>query len=274
MLNVTVLGANGRMGGCLVRLLGESAGQQLVAAVTEPGHSCVGQDAGSAAGLAACGITITDRLAEAVQAGDVVIDFTSPAALAANLAACVAARRPVVIGTTGLTAEQQAELAGAAREIPVLYGRNMSLGIAVLSELARQASRLLGPDYDVEISEAHHRHKKDSPSGTALQLGEAVAAARDLPLAEVAATGRHGPDSARKPGEIGFSSLRAGGIIGEHTVLLASDEELLQIRHEALDRAVFARGALRAAAWLAGQPPGLYSMREVLGLDSERLAGH
>jgi 4-hydroxy-tetrahydrodipicolinate reductase len=266
MQGVTVLGANGRMGGSLVRLLAGGHSQQLAGAVTEPGHPCVGQDAGTAAGLPAAGVLLTDRLAEAVRAGDVVIDFTTPAAFAANLAACVAAGRPVVIGTTGLGEAEQALLADAARQIAIVYGRNMSLGVAVLGELVRLAAALLGPDYDIEITEAHHRHKKDAPSGTALELGEAAAAGRGEALSQVAVAGRHGPDCPRRPGEIGFAALRAGGIIGEHRVLFGSDEELVEIRHEALDRALFARGALRAAQWLAGRRPGLYAMRDVLGL--------
>lgn len=266
MQGVTVLGANGRMGSSLVRLLAASRSQRLAGAVTEPGHPCVGQDAGTVAGLPATGVAVTDRLEQAVGAADVVIDFTTPAALAANLAACVAAGRPVVIGTTGLGEAEQALLATAATRIAIVYGRNMSLGVAVLGELVRLAAGLLGPGYDIEITEAHHRHKKDAPSGTALELGEAAAAGRGQPLGQLAVAGRHGPDCPRRPGEIGFSALRAGGIIGEHRVLFGSDEELVEIRHEALDRALFARGAVRAAEWLAGRAPGLYAMRDVLGL--------
>lgn len=266
MQGVTVLGANGRMGGSLVRLLAGNPAQRLAGAVTEPGHSGVGQDAGTMAGLPVAGVVLTDRLDEAVKAADVVIDFTTPAAFAANLAACVAANRPAVIGTTGLGEAEQALLADAARQIAIVYGRNMSLGIAVLGELVRMAAGLLGPGYDVEITEAHHRHKKDAPSGTALELGEAAAAGHGQTLSRVAVAGRHGPDCPRRPGEIGIAALRAGGIIGEHRVLFGSDEELVEIRHEALDRALFARGALRAALWLDGRPPGLYVMRDVLGL--------
>jgi len=267
MQGVTILGASGRMGGSLIRLLAGSGSQRLVAAVTEPGHPSIGQDAGTVAGLPAMGITVTDRLHEAVSAGDVIIDFTAPAAFAANLAACVSAGRAAVIGTTGLGEAEQRQLADAGRQIAIVYGRNMSLGIAVLGELVRLAAGLLGTDYDIEITEAHHRHKKDAPSGTALELGEAAAAGRGRPLGQVAVPGRHGPDCLRRPGEIGFAALRAGGIIGEHRVLFGSDEELVEIRHEALDRALFARGALCAAQWLAGRPPGLYAMRDVLGLE-------
>jgi len=266
MQGVAVLGANGRMGGSLIRLLAGSQTQRLVAAVTEPGHACIGEDAGTVAGLPAAGVRMTDQPADAASLADVVIDFTSPAAFPANLAACVAAGRPVVIGTTGLAEAQQRQLAEAGRRIAIVYGRNMSLGVAVIGELVRLAAGLLGPEYDIEITEAHHRHKRDAPSGTALELGEAAAAGRGLPMAQLAVAGRHGADCRRQPGEIGFAALRAGGIIGEHRVLFGSDEELVEVRHEALDRALFARGALRAGQWLAGRPPGVYAMRDVLGL--------
>jgi 4-hydroxy-tetrahydrodipicolinate reductase len=172
-----------------------------------------------------------------------------------------------VVGTTGLGASDLAALQAAARRVPVLYARNMSLGVTVLTELVRQAAALLGPEFDAEITEAHHRHKKDSPSGTALQLGEAIAAARGRQLADVAVYSRPRLATTERPdGAIGFASVRGGAIVGEHTVLLAGAEELLELTHRATDRAVFARGALRAASWLVGQPAGLHTLRAVLGL--------
>jgi 4-hydroxy-tetrahydrodipicolinate reductase len=172
-----------------------------------------------------------------------------------------------VVGTTGLGNAEMAALQAAAGSVPVLHARNMSLGITVLTELVRQATALLGPEFDVEVTEAHHRHKKDAPSGTALQLGEAAAMARGRSLQDVAVYSRTGLAAQGRPeGAIGFASIRAGAIVGDHTVLLAGGEEQLELTHRATDRALFARGALRAAGWLVGKPPGLYSLREVLGL--------
>ena len=276
MARVTVLGANGRMGTALIRLIAASNVHQLVGALTEPGDASVGRDAGLVAGVEALGVTVTDDLATAIRGQsqsnerrgcDVVIDFTAPAATQRHAAACASGGLALVVGTTGLSPAQLAVLEAAARQTAVLYSRNMSLGVTVLTELVRQAAVLLGPDFDVEITEAHHREKKDAPSGTALQLGEAVAAARGQRLADIAVQGRHGlATSARPAGAIGFASLRGGTIVGDHTVLLAGDEELLELTHRATDRTLFARGALRAATWLVGQPPGLYSLRDVLGL--------
>ena len=274
MARVAVLGANGRMGTALIRLIAASDAHQLVAALTEPGDASVGRDAGLLAGVDALGVLVTDDLEAALpgpgrgQRGcDVVIDFTAPVAAERHAGVCAAGGYPLVVGTTGLLPAQLAALESAARRTAVLYSRNMSLGVAVLTELVRQATVLLGPGFDVEITEAHHRGKKDAPSGTALQLGEAVAAARGQHLADVAVQGRRSLATSERPaGAIGFASLRGGAIVGDHTVLLAGDEELLELTHRATDPALFARGALRAAAWLVGRPPGLYSLRDVLGL--------
>jgi len=275
MARVTVLGASGRMGTALIRLIAAGGEHQLVGALGEPGDRSLGRDAGQVAGLDPLGVLITDDLAAALQGSGgapghgchVAIDFTAPVVTERHALACAEGGHALVVGTTGLGVAQLAALQTAARRTPVLYARNMSLGVTVLTELVRQAVTLLGPGFDVEITEAHHRHKKDSPSGTALQLGEAVAAARGQQLAEVAVHGRSGLATAgRTEGTIGFSSVRGGAIVGDHTVLLAGAEELLELSHRAMDRALFARGALRAASWLVGQPAGLYSLREVLGL--------
>jgi 4-hydroxy-tetrahydrodipicolinate reductase len=170
------------------------------------------------------------------------------------------------MGTTGLSADDDIALKQAAESIALLYGRNMSVGVNLLSELVRLAGQALGTEYDVEINETHHRHKVDAPSGTALQLGESAAQGRDQSLDSVAVYDRHGVGEARAPGSIGFSSIRAGSVIGDHTVLYAADEEIVELRHRALDRAVFARGALRAATWIAGRQAGFYVMNDVLGL--------
>jgi 4-hydroxy-tetrahydrodipicolinate reductase len=266
MTRIAVLGATGRMGQTLVRLIVEDDGLELTGAVTEPGHESIGRDAGDAAGAGPIGVSITDDVSAAVAGCQVAIDFTLPEAAAGNVTACADNGVALVMGTTGLSDEQQAVLEDAGTRIGIVYGRNMSVGVNVLTELAALAGRAFGADYDVEITEAHHRNKVDAPSGTALQLGEAVARERNTTLSESAVYGRHGATGAREPGKIGFASIRAGGIVGEHTVMFATDEETVELRHVALDRQVFARGALRAAKWVEGQAPGLYSMKDVLGL--------
>lgn len=266
MLRVAILGATGRMGQALLRLTAAAADLECAGAATEPGHPLLGQDAHSGLGLTPSDVNLTDDPAAAMAGCDVAVDFTLPAATTGNAAACASAGVPLVMGTTGLTPEGQAALESAAEQIPVMYGRNMSLGINLLTELVRLAARTLGPEYDIEIVEAHHRQKVDAPSGTALQLGEAAASARDRQLDDVAIYAREGQTGARPVGAIGFSSLRAGSLAGDHRVLLAADEEVLELGHHAVNRDVFARGALQAARWLVAQPSGLYSMRDVLGL--------
>jgi 4-hydroxy-tetrahydrodipicolinate reductase len=268
MARIAVLGAGGRIGTALVRLIAADGAHRLVGALTEAGDPAIGRDAGQAAGVEPLGVVLAASLEQVLGAGaEVVIDFTAPAVAARHAAACAVAGQALVVGTTGLDAAALAALDDASRRIPVLHARNMSLGVTVLTELARQAALLLGPGYDVEIIEAHHRHKKDAPSGTALQLGEAVAAARGRRLGDVAVYDRTGIAAGGRPeGAIGFAAIRAGAIVGEHTVLLAGAEEQLELTHRASDRALFARGALRAAGWLVGQPPRLYALREVLGL--------
>lgn len=266
MTRIAVLGANGRMGQAVTRLVLADPSLQLTGATTEPGHATLGQDAGVLAGCGAAGVRLSDDLAATLADCQVAVDFTAPAAAATHAAACAAAGCALVMGTTGLGDREREALGTAARRIPVVYSRNMSLGIAVLTALARQAATLLGPDFDIEITEAHHRHKKDAPSGTALQLGEAVAEARGRRLADVAVYTRHGLGDERPRGAVGFATVRAGAIVGDHSVLLVGEEETLELRHHAADRALFARGALRAATWSAGRPPGLYAMADVLGL--------
>lgn len=266
MIRIAVLGATGRMGQTLVRLITASDDLTLVGAATEPNHADVGKDAGTLAGVVASGVAVTDQAATAVSEAQVAIDFTLPAALNAHLEACVAAGCAMVIGTTGLTDNQHGQIERTAAQIGVVYSRNMSVGVNVLTALVREAGRILDNDYDVEITEAHHRFKVDAPSGTALQLGEAVAKARGTTLAESGVFGRHGRTGERERGSIGINALRAGRIVGDHSVLFAADEELIEFKHRAQDRAVFARGALRAARWITAQPPGLYDMPEVLGL--------
>jgi 4-hydroxy-tetrahydrodipicolinate reductase len=197
----------------------------------------------------------------------VAIDFTLPAAIEGNLAACAEQGCALVMGTTGLEASHQAMLKNKAEQISIVYGRNLSVGVNVFTELTRLATRYLGPEWEVEITEAHHRHKIDAPSGTALQLGDAVAAERGVNLDEVAVFGRNGHTGERPADAIGINSIRAGSIVGDHSVLFVADTETVELKHHAVDRELFASGALRAARWLSGRPAGLYSMRDVLGFD-------
>jgi 4-hydroxy-tetrahydrodipicolinate reductase len=254
------------MGTAVIRLVASSADCTLTGADTEPAHAQLGQDAGVVAGARRLDVALRDDAAAAVQGCDVAIDFTAAAATVANLQACEAARCAVVLGTTGLTAEHLRHVQAAAGQVPVVYGRNMSVGVLVFTELARLAARLLGPEADIEIIETHHRSKVDAPSGTALQLGEAVAAELGARLDDIAVFDRFASRAPRRQGSIGFSSARAGTIVGDHEVLFALDEDVLRLEHRALDRTTFARGALRAARWVVGRPAGLYGMADVLGL--------
>ena len=267
MLKIAVFGANGRMGRAVTRVVAASADAEIYAACTEPGHETVGQDVGELAGLGQLGIPVLGDAEEALAGADVAIDFTLPAAVPGNLEAAAVTGCSLVMGTTGLTAEHVALLSQTSETIPILYGRNLSIGMNVFTELARQAARYLDGGWDVEITEAHHRYKLDAPSGTALQLGEAVADARGQNLEDVQVLGRSGHTGERPEGAIGIHSIRAGNIVGDHTVAFVSDTETVELTHHAVDRELFASGALRAAGWLAGKSAGLYSMRDVLGFE-------
>ncbi len=265
MQHIAILGATGRMGRTLIRMLSVSGNFTLCGAAVEAGHPLLGQDAGVTAGLDALGVALTSDVAEAVAGCDIAIDFTLPVATSANISACVAQGCGLVLGTTGLDESQLAQLHEAGGTIAVVYARNMSVGVNVLTALARLAAGTMGDDADIEIIESHHRNKIDAPSGTALQIGEAIADRLGRRFDEVAVFDRQGTKGARTKGSIGFSSIRAGSIVGDHTILLAGEEEVLEISHRALDRGAFARGALRAAQWLEGREAGLYSMSDVLG---------
>lgn len=266
MLKVAVLGASGRMGRTILARIVEHPGLALSGAVTEPSDPALGRDAAEHAGLAPADVPLTDDRSHALHGAQVAIDFTLPVALEANLKACVDNGTALVVGTTGLDQRHLGSMERAAHEIPLVYGRNMSVGMNVFMEFVERATAALGEDYDVEIVEAHHRSKVDAPSGTALALGEAVAGARGRKLDEVAVRSRDGQIGPRVPGTIGFSAIRGGTIVGEHSVHFIAGEEQLEFRHSALDRAAFARGAVRAALWAAGRAPGFYTMRDVLGL--------
>lgn len=268
---IAVLGISGRMGQSLVRALQEPAAQalglRLSGALASAGSPYLGQDAGVPSQAPATDVAITAERRQALAGAVVAIDFTLPAALPDNLAACVAAGVPMVVGTTGLDAMAEQAMVSAGKHIPVLQAPNMSLGVNLLLELVAQAAAALPADYDIEIFEAHHKHKLDAPSGTAVRLGQVAAKSRGSSLAASAVYAREGQTGERPPGAIGFATVRAGDIVGEHTVLFCGTGERLELGHRATDRLTFARGALRAAQWLAaGRPPGLYSMRDVLGL--------
>ena len=267
---VLIVGAGGRMGLAMARLIAQRAvpGLELVAAVDRAGAPLLGQDAGVAAGVPALGVVLGADLAAGLAARpDVAVDFSSPSATAATAAQVAAAGVPWVVGTTGLGAAEQAAVAQAARKIPVVLSANMSLGVNLLYALVAQAARTLaGLRYDCEIVERHHRRKKDSPSGTALYLGEAAAQGFGWNLQDVAVDGRTGIPGERPEKEIGFHAVRGGDIVGDHTVLFAADGECIELSHRATSRDTLALGALRAAAWLPGRAPALYGMRDVLGL--------
>ncbi|NNM62134.1 MAG: 4-hydroxy-tetrahydrodipicolinate reductase [Steroidobacteraceae bacterium] len=262
MQRLTVFGVTGRMGQSVLRALVDTPGFALAGAVASAGSVRVGRDAAFEGPES--GVAVTADVDIALRTATVAIDFSLPLAVGAHAAACAQARVPLVVGATGLEAEALAALREAARKIPVLIAPNMSIGVALLERLVRIASRSLGEDFDAEILEAHHRMKRDAPSGTALHLGEAIASARGRPLDELAVLDRQTETGPRRGGTIGFSVLRGGDIVGEHTVIFAGEGERLELMHRAGDRMIFARGALRAAAWLVGRAPGSYGMQDVL----------
>jgi 4-hydroxy-tetrahydrodipicolinate reductase len=251
------------MGQRLVALTVESDQLQLAAAVERAGHPQLGQDAGTIAGIGTTGVLLGDKLAAGPQ---VMIDFTAPVATRAAIAACVAAKVALVIGTTGLTADDQTAIDAAGKSIAILQAPNMSLGVNLLFALAAQVAKRLGDDYDIEIVEAHHRFKVDAPSGTALGIARAICDATGKDIDKDVVNGRHGNDCQRKRGEIGMHALRMGDVVGDHTASFATQGERLELRHIASNRDVFAHGALKAAAWLGQQKPGRYHMKDVLGL--------
>jgi len=261
---IAIFGVTGRMGQSLLQALREEpASFALSGAIASADCARLGQDAGDDA--APCGVLITCDSGLGIRGAAVAVDFSSSSGVAEHARACATAGVPVLIGTTGFDAQSRVILERAAREIPVLVASNTSVGVTVVAQLVSMAASGLGLSYDVEIFEAHHRMKRDAPSGTALALGEAVARARGQSLSEVATYDRTGHSAPRNPASIGFSSLRAGDIVGEHTVTFAAAGERVEITHRATDRLIFARGALRAAEWLIGRPAGLYGMRDVLG---------
>src|ERR1700733_14017712 len=264
MAKVAVFGVTGRMGQCLVRALREPAcALQLGGALASGASRHLGQDA--ALEGPATGVRITAEPRAALGDVAVAVDFSLAQGIAEHADACLERRVALLVGATGFDAAARGTLESAARTIPVLIAPNTSIGVAVMTHLLEVAARALGSDYEAEISEVHHRMKRDAPSGTALAWGEAIARARGADFEQVAVFDRHRSSGSRVPGSIGFASLRAGDVVGEHTALLAADGERLELTHRAQDRMLFARGAVAAAAWLLGRPAGLYGMQNVLG---------
>ena len=263
---IAVLGCSGRMGRMLVREITAAEGCALAAATELPGAEAVGRDAGAVAGRDPLGVAVVDDPHRAAAASDVLVDFTVPAAAAGHAAAAADTGTALVVGTTGLEPAQTAALEAAAAAVPVVYAPNMSLGVNLLFAVTEQVARALGEDWDIEIVEMHHRYKTDAPSGTALGFGRAAARGRGVDLDTVADRGRDGATGARRRGDIGFAVLRGGDVAGEHSVVFATESERVELTHKAGSRAIFARGAVRAARWAAGRAPGLYDMADVLGL--------
>ena len=264
---IVVTGASGRMGRMLIEVVNASDKARLVGVLERPGHAWVGQDVGEAMGGAPLGVTVSDDPLETIASAHAVLDFTAPQATVEFAALAAQARCVHVIGTTGLSDEDLAKIDAAARHATIIRAGNMSLGVNLLVQLTKKVAAALDEDYDIEVIEAHHNQKVDAPSGTALMLGQAAADGRGVSLDTVSDRGRDGITGARTQGDIGFHAIRGGDIVGEHDVLFAAAGERIILRHVASDRAVFARGALKAALWGQGRKPGEYDMLDVLGLN-------
>jgi 4-hydroxy-tetrahydrodipicolinate reductase len=265
MVKIAVCGAAGRMGGRIIAAVHE-AGLQLSGALERPGHSMVGMDAGMIAGVGSLGVAISDDLNAVVEGCDVLIDFTTPKVSLKNLEVCALKKKSIVIGSTGFTPEERTLAAELAREIPAVLAPNMSVGVNVCFKILKDVAKTLGDDFDVEIVELHHNKKKDSPSGTAVRMGEVVAEALGRDYNKVANYHREGICGERTREEIGMQTVRGGDIVGEHTVYFIGMGERIEISHRAMTRDMFSRGSVRAAQWVVGKAPGLYDMQDVLGL--------
>ena len=262
---IGIVGAGGRMGRMLVQAIQAQGECRLVAASERPESNLIGQDAGDVAGVGSLGVPIVETVARLFASDRVVIDFTQPQATLSNLEHAIAVGSPLVIGTTGFDAAGRERISNAARHIPIVFAPNFSVGVNLMFRIAADVARVLEASYDIEIIEAHHRHKVDAPSGTALGLGTAIAQAIGRNLEDVAVYGREGITGARERQTIGFATLRGGDIVGDHTALFAGEGERLEITHRASSRVTFAKGAVRAALWVFGRPPGLYDMGDILG---------
>jgi 4-hydroxy-tetrahydrodipicolinate reductase len=267
-IKLGVIGAGGRMGCSVIRQISKTDGCRLLGACDLPGSKVLGRDAGEFAGVGELGVAIQDKPEVFINHIDAVIEFSSPEATVKNSGLSAEAGCAHVIGTTGLTRDQELSMGQAAHSIPIIYAPNMSLAVNILFALTRQVSSILGDEFDIEVLEMHHRNKVDAPSGTALGLGRAAAEGRNVSLDENAVFTRSGLTGPRRQGDIGFATLRGGSVTGDHAVIFAADGERLELFHRAENRQIFARGAVRAAMWSDGKGPGLYSMADVLGLNS------
>lgn len=265
-IGIGVVGCCGRMGINLLNQIFAREGCVIAAGSERPGHEAVGRDLGEVAGLGTLGLTVLEDPRDLFQIADVVLDFTMPAATVAHASLAAENGVPLVAGTTGLESNDQAAIIAASQKVAILQAANMSVGVNLLERLTEQTAAMLDEDFDIEIVEIHHRHKVDAPSGTALALGHAAAAGRGVDHDSVADRGRDGITGERRRGDIGYAALRGGNVAGEHTVIFAADNERVEIVHKATDRAIFARGAVQAGTWLHGKDPGLYSMKDVLGI--------
>jgi len=266
MMRIAVVGASGRMGLCLIKAAALAKNAELTVATSRPGSLAIGRDAGELAGISEIGIQVVDDLASVVDQFDVLIDFTRPDASMRFIEICREAGKKVVIGTTGYSDEQKAQIREAAKDVAIVMAPNMSVGVNLSLKLLALAAKVMGDYTDIEVIEAHHRHKVDAPSGTALRMGEVIADTLGRNLKDCAIYGREGNTGERDRKTIGFSTIRAGDIVGEHTVMFADDGERVEITHKATSRMTFANGAVRAAVWLADKDSGLYDMQDVLGL--------
>lgn len=267
MQRIAVMGAAGRMGKTLIEAVRQVSETTLGAAIDRPDSSLVGADVGELAGVGKIGLILQGDLQAVLDQFDVLIDFTHPSVTLKNLEVCRQSGKAMVIGTTGFSVEEKQLLEAAAKDIPIVFAANYSVGVNLCLKLLDTAARVLGDEVDIEIIEAHHRHKVDAPSGTALRMGEVVAQALGRDLQKVAVYGREGQTGARERETIGFATVRAGDVVGDHTVLFAAEGERVEITHKASSRMTFAKGAVRAAIWLKGAQAGLYDMQDVLGLN-------
>ncbi|TBV07366.1 4-hydroxy-tetrahydrodipicolinate reductase [Phytopseudomonas dryadis] len=265
-MRIAVTGAAGRMGKNLIEAVQQAEGVILGAALARPESTLLGADAGELAAVGKLGVALSGNLDEVLDQFDVLIDFTHPSVTLKNLDICRQAGKAMVIGTTGFSAAEKQLLVEAGKDIPIVFAANFSVGVNLCLKLLDTAARVLGDEVDIEVLEAHHRHKVDAPSGTALRMGEVVANALGRDLEKVAVYGREGQTGARARETIGFATVRAGDVVGDHTVLFAGEGERVEITHKASSRMTFARGAVRAATWLRERPAGLYDMQDVLGL--------
>ena len=266
MINIAVTGAAGRMGKALIEVISLTSGVQLSAALERPDSTLIGADAGELAAIGRNNIQLVDSLQSVIDQFDLLIDFSTPANSIENAALCAQHGKMIVLGTTGLNDQQLQQINQSSQSTAICMASNFATGVNLCFKLAQLAATVLGEDVDIEISETHHRHKVDAPSGTALSLGESVAGALGRNLQEVAVYGREGQTGARDRATIGFATQRAGDVVGDHTVLFAAEGERVEITHKASNRMAFARGAVRAALWLDGKQNGLYSMQDVLDL--------